>query len=175
MSDPLDKITEGKDLLGKIKNTVSGFLGYFDRENRREADKILREQISARYEEQWSRVSKLQRQLISAGQIQYLDDLEEGAIKLRIFADRIRRAAYGYAGFFDAVRVNSDELERIYAFDNALLENVDAIASSIDNIEASIETDGLPASIRHMVNLGQEANDAFARRKDVILELDTSQ
>jgi hypothetical protein len=175
MSDPLDKITEGKDLLGKIKNTVSGFLGYFDRENRREADKFLREQIASRYEEQWGRVSKLQRDLISAGQIQYLDDLEEGAIKLRIFADRVRRAAYGYAGFFDAVRVHSEELERIYAFDNALLENVDALASAIDNIEASIETDGLPAAIRHMVTLSQEANDALARRKDVILELNVSQ
>lgn len=175
MSDPLDKITEGKDLLGKIKNTVSGFLGYFDRENRREADKILREQIASRYEEQWGRVSKLQRDLISAGQLQYLDDLEEGAIKLRIFADRLRRAAYGYAGFFDAVRVHSEELERIYAFDNALLENVDALASAIDNIEASIETDGLPAAIRHMVTLSQEANDTLARRKDVILELNVSQ
>ena len=175
MSDPLDKITEGKDLLGKIKNTLSGFLGYVDRGNRRDADKMLREQIASRYEEQWSRVSKLQRQLISAGKIQLIDDLEEGAIKLRIFADRIRRAAYGYAGFFDAVRVNSDELERIYAFDNALLENVDALASAIDNIEASIETDGLPAAIRHLVNLSQEANDALAHRKDVILQMDTSQ
>lgn len=175
MSDPLDKITEGKDLLGKIKNTVSGFLGYFDRENRRDADKLLREQIAARYEEQWSRVSKLQRDLISSGQLQYLDDLEEGAIKLRIFADRIRRAAYGYAGFFDAVRVHSEELERIYAFDNALLENVDALANAIDNIEASMGTDGLPAAIRHLVTLSQEANDALARRKDVILELNVSQ
>lgn len=175
MSDPLDKITEGKDLLGKIKNTLAGFVGYVDRENRREADKMLREQIASLYEQQWSRVSKLQRQLISAGKIQLIDDLEEGAIKMRIFADRIRRAAYGYAGFFDAVRVHSDELERIYTFDNALLENVEALASAIDNIEASIETDGLPAAIRHMVNLSQEANDAFARRKDVILEMDTSQ
>ena len=175
MSDPLDKITEGKDLLGKIKNKLSEFVGYFDRENRREADKMLREQIAARYEEQWGRVSKLQRQLISAGQLQYLDDVEEGAIKLRIFADRIRRAAYGYAGFFDAVRVHSEELERIYEFDNALLENVDALASAIDNIEASIDTDGLPAAIRHLVSLSEEANEALARRKDVILELNVSQ
>ncbi|MCH7588330.1 MAG: hypothetical protein IIC78_09945 [Chloroflexi bacterium] len=45
MSDPLDKITEDKDFLGKIRNTLSGFMGYADRENRRQADKLLREQI----------------------------------------------------------------------------------------------------------------------------------
>ena len=85
MSDPLGKITEGKDLIGKIRNTVSGFLGYFDRENRREADKILRGEIAKRYEEQWSRISGLQRQLISGGQLKYLDDLEEALVTLRSF------------------------------------------------------------------------------------------
>jgi hypothetical protein len=171
MSDPLDKITEGKGLLGKIRNTLAGFLGYVDRENRREADKLLREQIASQYEEQWTRVSKVQRRLISAGQLDMIDDVEEGAISLRIFADRVRRAAYGYAGFFDAVRVNSDELEKIYAFDQALLENVDELARAIDNIEASIGTDGLPAAIRHMVSLSQAAREAFDHRQDVILEV----
>jgi hypothetical protein len=90
---------------------------------------------------------------------------------LRIFADRVRRAAYGYAGFFDAVRVNSDELEKIYAYDQALLENVDELARAIDNIEASIGTEGLPAAIRHMVTLSQGAREAFDHRQDVILEI----
>lgn len=171
MSDPLDKITEGKDILGKIRNSLAGFLGYVDRDNRREADKILREQIASAYEAQWGRVSKIQRQLISAGQLELLDDVEEGAISLRIFADRVRRAAYGYAGFFDAVRVNSDELEKIYAYDQALLENVEELARAIDNIEASIGTEGLPAAIRHMVTLSQAAREAYDHRRDVILEI----
>jgi hypothetical protein len=171
MSDPLDKITEGKGALGKIRNTLAGFVGYVDRENRREADKLLRAQIADQYEEQWARVSKLQRQLISAGQIEYVDDLEEGAINLRIFADRIRRAAYGYAGFFNAVRVNSDELEKLYAFDQALLDNVDDLARAIDNVEASIATDDLPASIGQMVSICQGANDSYDQRKSVILEI----
>jgi hypothetical protein len=169
MSDPLEKITEGKDLIGKIRNKLSDFIGYFDRENRREADKLLREEISKRYEEQWSRISSLQRQLIAGGQLKYLDDLEEAAIKMRIFSDRMRRAAYGYAGFFDAVRIHSDELSKLYEYDLALLENVDNIVRAIDNVEASIDTDGLPAAIRHLINLGQEALDTFERRVEVIL------
>jgi len=174
MSDPLGKITEGKDLIGKIRNKLSDFVGYVDRENRREADKMLREEISKRYEDQWSRISSLQRQLIAGGQIKLLDDLEEAAIKMRIFADRVGRAAYGYAGFFDAVRVHSDELTKIYEYDIALLENVDNIARAIDNVEASIDTDGLPAAIRHLVALGEEALQAFDQRSEVILATDAS-
>jgi hypothetical protein len=169
MSDPLEKITEGKDLIGKIRNKLADFIGYFDRENRREADKLLREEISKRYEEQWSRISSVQRQLIAGGQLKYLDDLEEAAIKMRIFSDRMRRAAYGYAGFFNAVRINSDELSKLYEYDMALLENVDNVERAIDNVEASIDTEGLPAAIRHLVKLGQEALDTFDKRVEVIL------
>ncbi len=169
MEDPLDKITEGKDLVGKIKNALAGFLGYVDRENRRDADKILREGIAQRVEKQWERVSEIQRDLVSAGKLELVDDLEAGALKLRQFADRLKTAAYGYAGFFDAVRIKSEELEKLYAYDVALLEKVDEIERAVDNVEASINSDGLPAALGHLKTVGQEAIDAFDQRKEVIL------
>ncbi|OGO12704.1 MAG: hypothetical protein A2Z66_00980 [Chloroflexi bacterium RBG_13_66_10] len=169
MTDPLSKITEGKDILGKIRNFLAGFVGYVERDNRREADKLLRQTISSRYEEQWSRISELQRQLIGAGQIESIDDLEAAAIKLRTFVDRVRGASYGYSGFFDAVRINSNELEKIYAFDLALLENVQKITSAVDNVGASIGTDGLPAAVRHLVGLSQDVIDVYNRRDETIL------
>ncbi len=170
MTDPMGKITEGKDLLGKIRNTLAGFLGYVDRANRRDADKMLRETIAQRYEEQWNKISELQRQFIADGKLDLVDDLEAAAIKLRTFVDRVKGASYGYAGFFDAVRVNSDELERIYSFDAALLANVEELTRAVENVEASLETEGLPAAIRHLVTLSQEAIDAYNRREEVILE-----
>jgi hypothetical protein len=169
MTDPMGKITEGKDLLGKIRNFVSGFVGYFERDNRREADKLLRQTISSRYEEQWSRISEIQRQLIAAGQIEAIDDLEAAAIKLRTFVDRVRGASYGYSGFFDAVRINAPELEKIYAFDLALLENVQKVTSAVDNVSASIGSDGLPAAMRNLASLSQDVIDVYNRRDETIL------
>lgn len=169
MSDPLGKVTEGKDIVGKIRNFVAGFLGYVDRENRREADKLLRQTIASRYEEQWGRVSDVQKQLIAGGQLDFVDDLEASAIKLRTFVDRVKGASYGYSGFFDAVRVNKDELQKIYEYDLALLDSVSKISSAVDNVAASIGTDGLPAAIRHLETLSQESIDAFNRRGEVIL------
>jgi hypothetical protein len=61
-------------------------------------------------------------------------------------------------------------LERLYQFDAALLEGVENIGRAIDNIEASYETEGLPAAIRHLVSLSQEAVDTYNRREEVILE-----
>lgn len=167
--DPMGKITEGKDLLGKIRNFLSGFVGYVKREDRREADKLLRESIALRYETQWSRISALQRQLIGGGSLELVDDLEGSAIKLRGFIDRIKGAAYGYAGFFDAVRINQPELDKLYTYDLALLENAEKLAHAVDNVEASIGSDGLPAAIRNLVALSQEAVDAYDRRDEVLL------
>ncbi len=169
MTDPLGKITEGKDLVGKIRNFVAGFLGYVDRENRREADKLVRETVAMRYEEQWARVSEIQRQLVSEGSLEWVDDLEAASIKLRTFVDRVKGAAYGYAGFFDTVRINEAELDKLYSYDNMLLEGVGKVSSAIDNVTASIGTDGLPAAVRNLVTLSQEAIDTYNRREEAML------
>lgn len=169
MSDPLDKITEGRDLVGKIRNWLSGFLGYVDRENRRDADKLIRQEIALRYEKSWNKISELQRQLVSEGKLDQLDELEAAAIKLRTFIDRVKTASYGYAGFFDAVRIQSEEIDKMYAFDIALLENGDAIQRAVENVEASLGTDGAPAAIRHLITLSQQAIEAYDERDQVIL------
>ncbi|MCJ7567769.1 MAG: hypothetical protein MUO58_09545 [Anaerolineales bacterium] len=169
MNDPLDKITAGDNLIGKIRNFLAGFVGYVDRDNRREADKLLRLTVAQRFEEQWERIAELQRRLIKEKQLDQVDDLEEAAIKLRAFVNRMRNASYGYSGLFDTVQINSKELEQIYEFDVALLEGVDQISSAVDNLGASLGTDGFPAAIRHLVTLSEEVISAFNRREEVIL------
>jgi len=172
MTDPMDKVTESKDIISKIRNYLAEYIGYFDRENRRSGDKLLRDTIAQRYEEQWSRISELQRKMIADGKIESVDDLEAAALKLRAFVDRIKTASYGYAGFFDVVTVKSFELEEIYKYDLALLEGVDDVSRAIDNVDASIGTDGMPAAVSHLTRLSQGVIDTYNRRDEVILSTD---
>lgn len=169
MTDPMDKVTEDKDLLGKIQNFVAGFLGYYDRERRREADKILRDTLGQRYEEQWQRISGIQTSLVSAKQLEYVDDLERAAVKLRGFIDRVKGAPRGYAGFFDAVRVNQDELDKLYQYDLALLEQADRVRSAIDGLEATIGSDDFQAAIGTLVSIATELTTVYDRRDEVVL------
>lgn len=169
MSDILGRIREERDVFSSLLSKLPGFNGYFDRENRRAADKMLRENVANRYEEQWRRISSVQRDLISQGGLAYVDDMEAASIKMRQFIDRIRTASYGYSGFFDAVKVRSEELEQLYQYDLWLLTLVDEISRAIDNVESSIGTDGLPAAIRHLVRLAQESVEAFEKRSEAIL------
>jgi hypothetical protein len=169
MSDLFNRITDDQDIIRKLFSKIPGFSGYVERENRRAADKILREAVANRFEELWQRISSIQTDLISAGGLEFIDDIERAAIKIRQFIDRIRHASYGYSPFFNATKVNEEELAKVYEFDLALLEHVDIISGAIDNVETSIGTDGLPAAIRHLASLSQETVDLFNQRSEVLM------
>lgn len=100
MSDLVGRVTGDMNALQKILSKIPGFQGYVDRTNRRSADKLLRETVANHFEEQWRRLSTIQADMIKTGGLAQMQDLERAAIKLRQFIDRIRTAAYGYAGFF---------------------------------------------------------------------------
>lgn len=171
MDDILQRVTGEHDFFKKILEKIPGFKGYVEREDRRSADKLLRESIADQFEALWGRISALQREAISNGELDKIDDLESASLKLRQFIDRVRTASYGYAGFFDTVKVNTEELDQIYQYDVQLLDLGTEISSAIDNIDASFGTDGLPAAVRHLVTLSQSCVDAFDQRKNVIVNM----
>jgi len=168
MTDIFNIVNGDQDPIKKLIGKIPGFKGYVERGDRRMSDKILRETVAKEYEVQYQRISSLQRDLISNGGLAYIDDLESAAIKVRQFIDRIKTASYGYAGIFDAIKIREEELANIYQYDLTLLEHADVICSAIDNVSASIGTDGLPASIRHLTAVSQEAVDAFNKRSDAL-------
>ena len=163
------KVTGDMDPFKKILSKIPGFGGYVERQKRRDSDKLIRDTIFDRFRELEGRVSSLQRDFINQGAISYVDDLESAAIKLRTFADRVRTASRGYSGLFDAVDINEEELTKLYEYDAAMLGMTDEVGQAIDNVEASIGTDGLPAAIRNLQTKAQECVETFDRREMVIL------
>jgi len=168
MSDLFEKVTGEQDFFKKILSKIPGFKGYIERTNRRLSDKLLRENIANTFETLYQRISSLQRDLISQGELAFVDDLEASALKLRQFIDRVRTASYGYAGIFDAIKINQEELNRVYQYDYALLSLADEVGPAVDNVETSIGTEGLDAAIRHLTSVSQQCVDAYNKRSEVM-------
>ncbi len=175
MSDMFDKVIDQQDLLRKLLSKIPGFSGYIERENRRSADKVIRDTIAARFEAIWKRISNLQVDLVKSGDLLSVGNLESAALKFRQFIDRVQKASYGYSGFFDAVKVNQKELANIYTYDLAMLDLAESATKSVDNVETSIGTDGLPAAIRALVGLADECVTTFDKRVEVITGMGESQ
>ena len=168
MSDLFERVTSQQDVIKKLFAKIPGFKGYIERVDRRSADKLLRETISDKFQAQWQRISSIQRDVVNSGQLEILDDIEIASTRLRQFIDRIKTAAYGYSSFFEATKINEAELEKVYQFDLALVTLGDEVASAVDNLEASIGTDGLPAAIRNLNQKAQDSVDAFNKRAELM-------
>lgn len=173
MSDIKDqifqKVTSSMDIFKKIASKIPGFKGYVERQNRRDSDKLVRDTIYRRFRELESRVSDIQVDFINQGDISYTDDLEKAALRLRTFADRIHTAPRGYSSLFEAVKINEAELAKLYAFDAALLDKTEEVNRAIDNIQASVGTDGLPAAIRNLQTISKDCIKTYDRRQEVVV------
>ena len=151
MSDQIfDKVGSDTDFFKKILKFIPGFGGYVERQKRhRTQTNCLGKPLRIGLSSSGSEFQLCSRDFISQGDITYVDDLESAAIKLRTFTDRVRRASRGYSGLFDAVKINEKELEQVYQYDATLLELMEEVGRAIDNVETSVGSDGLPASLRN--------------------------
>jgi hypothetical protein len=163
-----DKVNADMDPFKKIVSKIPGFKGYIERQSRRDSDKLLRDTIYQRFRELEGKISALQRDFIRHAELKYVDDLEASAIKLRTFADRVRMAPRGYSSLFEAVKINEAELKNLYEFDATLLDKADEVERAIDNIQSSVGTDGLPASIRNLETVSTDCISMYDQREQVV-------
>jgi hypothetical protein len=169
MSDQIiGKVGQDMDPFKKILSKIPGFSGYIEQQKRRDADKILRDTLADAMDVQYQRISSIQKEMVNSGDIKLLDDMESAAIKLRTFMDRVRRAPRGYSSLFEAVKIREEELGRIYQFDAKMLDLVDQVGRAIDNVEASLGGDGLPAAIRNLISIAQSCIETYNQREQVV-------
>lgn len=169
MDEFFQKVTSQQDPFKRLGSLIPGFKGYIERQNRREADKLLRDTVARRFDEQWKRASQLQVDMVSQGMIAYVDDMERAALQLRTFIDKISTAPRGYSGLFDAVKINEQELEAIYQYDAAFFDLAEQVGRALDNVEASLGDEAaLPAAIRNLTTLARTATETYNRRSEVV-------
>ncbi|HAV76623.1 MAG TPA: hypothetical protein DCX53_04635 [Anaerolineae bacterium] len=169
MNDFFQKVTSMQDPFKKLGSYIPGFSGYVERQNRRDADKILRDTVARRFDEERKRTSNMQADMAGNGMIEYVDDLEKAAIQLQTFIDKISTAPRGYSGLFDAVKINEKELEAIYQFDAAFFDLAEQVSRANDNVESSMGDEAaLPAAIRHLISLARLAVETYNKRSEVV-------
>ena len=153
----------------RLVGSIPGYKGYKERELRREADKLLRTHLAGRLDEQRGRLVGLMGELTEAGRLSEITDLEKAVLRLQRLIDRLRTAAYGYAGLFDAVKVEQRQLDALYQFDLDLTVQVDQIAAMVAALELKVsQEEGIAAETKALLGTLQAVNDLFGRRAEAI-------
>ncbi len=144
MTDLTSQIKDQRGGFAKLLSKLPGFKGYMEKETRRDADKVVRDAVAAKFTDQVDRLTELQTDLLSNGGFEFVDDVEQSAVKLRTFIDRVKTAPRGYGGLFDAVQVKEGQLDQLYNFDYQLLSEADNLAAAIDQCRVALGVASAP-------------------------------
>ena len=165
------KVQASQNKFEALVSRLPGFAGYKQKEQRREADKLLRLHVARQYQEQLNRLGGIQHDLASRGDLMSTLTLERGVTKLQLLIDRLKTASYGYAGLFDALKVDEEVLDELYAFDQGMLEGVERLSALLDALaEAASGGEAPSGQASALVTELEALNNAFSRRQDVILK-----
>ncbi|MBI4851733.1 MAG: zinc ribbon domain-containing protein [Acidobacteria bacterium] len=127
-----------RNFLEKIATKIPGYKGYLEKESRRDVDKLHREHLATLLFQLKAPLHTVIRELTDNRRLFEIGPIEKAIQKLDKVENRIRYASYGYAGFFDAVKIREDQLDQLYHFDLALVEDVEKIKFYVQKLMSQL-------------------------------------
>ena len=150
---------------------LPGFRGYKLREQRREADKIVRNHIYDALEQSRSDMTKSLQTLVDSKATELVEPTNRLIAILDRVAEKINHASYGYSGFFDSIKIEEPELDRMLAFDTQLMDSVRKFGESVRSLRDALGQ-GKSENLRSMQDSIESAlrdlEATFDQRKMVI-------
>jgi hypothetical protein len=170
MEDLRKRVKDERSFLEKVGKLIPGYSGYKEKLIRQEGDKLLRDWLAGKLQIQMGYLKDLIDEMTRAMKIKLLDHVDRPLKKLEKLRDRIKYADRGYTGWFAAVDVGKDLLDRMYEFDNALIDLTDEIEQLIRAAQAAISDDEkLVAALKALTDLIAQADVNYGERENLIL------
>ena len=136
MPDPSSQ-AESRNVIESIVRSIPGFKGYFEREDRRESDRLARTWIVDQLQKCKSVLNDWQQSLVDSGQLDLLTPCERFRSRLDLLQSRVKGAMRGYSGFFDFVKINEAELDQVYQADLVLMGDVTGLLETSEQLLAA--------------------------------------
>ncbi len=170
MTDLRDKVKDERSFLKKIELAIPGFRGYRKREDLRIADSMLRDYLARILGDVERYVKDIRDTLSEAMLIDEIDDVGKIVNKVSEMVSEVRHAEQGYMGLVGDYRVSDEQLNRLYEFDYALIEDANALRALVKGISSQ----ELSAMVQMLPELSSRLKDfesKFRKRRDYMLEV----
>lgn len=156
----------------RIAAFIPGFRGYKEKEIRRESDRLIRNHLYLKLSNDKNDLKVISQKLADRRYFDVMVDMDRLLAKMDRIAEKVNHASYGYSGFFDAVKVKEDSLDRMIAFDNALVDSVNALGIEIDAFKTDLaagNTSNLKTKVQAVTDKLDALEGTFDSRQEVIL------
>jgi hypothetical protein len=175
-------MSENKDVYSDVKGQmrlseriaafIPGFRGYKEKELRRESDRLIRNHLYLKLSASKNDLRAISQKLADRRYFDVMTDMDRLLAKMDRIVEKVNHASYGYSGFFDAVKVKEENLDRMIDFDNKLIDNVTVLSTEIDSFKAELAsgvTTNLKSRVQSVVDKLESLEETFDSREEVIL------
>jgi hypothetical protein len=175
-------MTENKDVYAQAKSqmrlseriaaALPGFRGYKEKELRRESDKLIRNNLTLKLSKGKDNVRSIAQKIADKRYLDVLPDIDRLTAKMDRITEKVNHASYGYSGFYDIVKIKEDNLDKMINFDNQLLDEVNALTTSIEELKLQLLSNNfsnLKDKIQAITDKFELLEDTFDKREEVIM------
>jgi hypothetical protein len=136
-STPVDlrqRVEDDRGIIKRLQLLVPGYRAYREGEDIRAADSLLRIQIADKIKNARATVENTRQALVQANQFTALTDLAPLIADLWKLEGEIRFAEQGYTGISPAVRVNPQQIDRLYEYDFGFAQAGDVLVQTVSSL-----------------------------------------
>lgn len=151
---------------------IPGFRGYKEKELRRESDKLIRNHLAQKLAQARAGFKSIFQKMSDNRQLGVLTDMDRVVAKFDRATEKVNHSSYGYSGFFDAVKIQEDALDRMIDFDNELVDQINGIASQIDVFKGEVSKQKFDKAEDRVQNLSDTLDifeETLEKREEVIM------
>jgi hypothetical protein len=174
MSENKDIYAQSKSqmrLSERIVAALPGFRGYKEKELRRESDKLIRNNLALKLTKDKDSIRSISQKIADKRYMDVLTDVDRLNAKMDRITEKVNHASYGYSGFYDAVKIKEENLDRMITFDNQLLDEVNALTAAIEDLKTQLLSNNfanLKDKIQAITDKFELLEDTFDKREEVI-------
>jgi predicted translin family RNA/ssDNA-binding protein len=158
----------------KVEAKVPGFKGYKEKELRRESDRLVRNTIVQKLNKARSDTKEVFQALSDQKLSEALTRMDRLVMVFDRVVEKVNHASYGYAGFFDVVKIKEDALSRMIAFDNGLIGYADAVSQQAATFRKEVTDGKFEDALEQIKKISESLSsleDTFDSRKEAIMEV----
>lgn len=166
---------EGRNLgfLEKAMRLIPGYKGYKSKEERRDNDQLFRTSLVSRLERFRTEINEIPASLRGPSALKSVTDFDRILKNLEKVTDEIRFASRGYRGWFDMHKVRENELDKLYAFDVGLVENIEELEEVLKVLQAAAAASSdMKEPIDKMVAILVEFSSKMSGRSELMIDLE---
>ncbi len=152
------------NIIEKLELMIPGFQGYKRRELIREDDARVRRRVASFLDDARLRVERLIG-LVKRRDISLALRLDDLRLELMKVAQMIRHATYGYAGFFDRVKIEEEQLQKLLLYDYKLVTQASAIREKVYSLSPGMSSQEMQEMIDEIYNMLYSLEDAIRERE----------